>query len=211
MIRIPKYNMDFWPHVRNKGKQLSCCTLLSVLSIAIAFSQANKNPDQDKSGTEASCEDVTKIDFKNLTIPVRTGRPFAFHNGVALNWDRDSPDVTLDPDWEAEIKQETVVQPTPDVDVRFLLIQDTHMTGTGWRLYLMGYRCSNGKLQEVFHREGLSLGIDQLDDSGVTVGLNPTSNKPIRKHWGYIWDRDQSRYVVKSTWTTRLPWGGDPQ
>ena len=210
MIRIPTYNRGGWSKVRKMGIQVSCYILAVVFSATISLSQSNAAAIGDISPKEIPCEDVTKIDFKNLTIRVTRNRIFAFHNGIALNWD-DLDDVTRDPDWEAEIRQDTTVHPTPDENVRFLMIQDTHIRGTGWRLYLIGYRCSNGKLQEVFHREGLSLGIDQLDSSEVTVGLNPIDNKPIRKHWQYVWDRDKSRYVVRSTWTTRLPWGGDPQ
>ena len=146
------------------------------------------------------CDAVMKLDFENL--PVHTARrKFAFRNGVAVNFDlppersdRESP-----PDWKARIEKDTVVQPAPDVVVRFLLIHDSHVTGSGWRYYLTGLRCSSGKLQEVFHRDGLSLGIERLDSTSIIISLNGTPGDAVRKRWSYTWDRSASKYVLSST------------
>jgi hypothetical protein len=55
----------------------------------------------------------------------------AFHDGVALNYD--NPEISRTPDWQADIQRDTAVQPIPVIDVRFLLIHDSHLTGSGWR------------------------------------------------------------------------------
>lgn len=91
-----------------------------------------------------------------------------------------------------------VVQPAPNVIVRFLLISDSHETGSGWRYYATGFRCFENRLQEVFHRDGLSLSIDRLDSNTVRVGLNVESDKSARSHWSYAWDRKTSKYVITS-------------
>ncbi len=146
------------------------------------------------------CDDVTRLDFGNLTIRT-AGRTFAFRNGVAVNLDlpTEHNDEHSPPDWKAEIEKDAVVRPAPNVVVRFLLIHDSHETGSGWRYYLTGLRCSSGKLQEVFHRDGLSLGVDRLDSTAITVGLNVAPGEAIRKHWSYIWNRRASKYVLSST------------
>jgi len=145
------------------------------------------------------CNDVTKLDSRNLTI--RTAqRTFAFHNGIAVNYDGQPEGAEhSQPDWKAEIEKDSVIQPAPNVVVRFLLIHDSHETGSGWHYYATGFRCSGGKLHEIFHRDGLSLSIDRLDSNMVGVGLNVTQGEPIRKHWFYTWDRNASKYVLSST------------
>jgi len=127
---------------------------------------------------------VTKLDVENFTI--RTAqRTFAFHNGVALNYE--SPRVQdaerSPPDWKSGDCEDNVIQPAPNVVVRFILIHDSHETGSGWRYYATGFRCSGGNLQEVFRRHGLSLSVDRLDSATIGVSLNLTPGSPIRKHW----------------------------
>lgn len=74
-------------------------------------------------------------------------------------------------EWKAEIEKDTIVRPSSDAVVRFLLINDSHETGSGSRFYLIGLRCSGGELEQVFLRDGLSLTVDRLDTIGVAVGL----------------------------------------
>jgi hypothetical protein len=57
-----------------------------------------------------------------------------------------------------------------------------------------------GQIQNVFRRDGLSLGIDSLDSSGITIGLNSVHGKSFRRHWTYIWDRDAQKSKLSSTW-----------
>ncbi len=146
------------------------------------------------------CDDVTKLDFRNLIV--RTAqRTFTFQNGIAVNYDV-PPDQDAEhsqPDWKAEIVKDNVMQPASNVVVRFLLIRDSHETGSGWRYYATALRCSGGKLQEVFHRDGLSLRVDRLDSTMIGIGLHVTPGQPKEKHWSYTWDRNTSRYVLSST------------
>ncbi len=176
-----------------------CYMLAAALAVTTVSSQANQATIHPARVLEAPCDDVATIDFKNLRISLGR-RIFAFQNGVALN--HDMPDASGPPDWKAEIERDTVVQPAPGLSVRFLLIHDSHETGSGWCYYLVGYCCSSGRLQEVFRREGLSLSVDRLDSSRVSVGLNTIPGKPVRNHWSYTWDRAKSRYVLSSAWST---------
>src|ERR1700690_1235377 len=120
--------------------QAVCRALLMVIFAAAAVA--------------AGCEDVTKLDVKNQTI--RTAqRTFAFHEGIALNYDspRAQNGKHPQPDWKAAIERDSIIQPAPNVVVRFLLIHDSHETGSGWRYYATGFRCASGAMQEVFHRD----------------------------------------------------------
>lgn len=149
--------------------------------------------------SSVTCDDITKADLHNLTIHAAQ-RTFAFHNGIAENGPLEQVLIGGQPElryeWKAEIQKDTIVRPAADVAVRFLLIDDSHETGSGWRLYLIGLRCFNGRLQQVFLREGLSLTVDRLDASGVSVGLTVNQGDSARKHWLYTWDGH--RYVLSS-------------
>jgi hypothetical protein len=147
-----------------------------------------------------TCVDITKIDPPNLTIHAAQ-RTFAFHNGVAENGPLEQVPVggqtELRHEWKAQIENDNIVRPASDVVIRFLLINDSHETGSGNRIYLIGLRCSGGKLEQVFLRDGLSLTVERLDATGVTVGLTVNQGDSTRKHWLYAWDGH--RYVLSST------------
>ena len=142
------------------------------------------------------CDDVTELDFKSLAV--RTSRrTFAFQNGIAANWDGLMGQDTehTQPDWKAEIEKDSIIQSAPDVIVRFLVIHDSHRTGTGWRYYVTGLRCSGGKLQEVFHRDGMSLRVDRLDSTAIGISLDVAPGEPTR-HLSFTWDRNTSQYTL---------------
>src|SRR5258708_2135110 len=104
------------------GRALLIATVAAVVASAQVPSSSNQMP-------SLRCDDVTKLDVRNLSI--RTAqRTFDFHNGIAVNYD--SP-PEQEADWKAEIEDDSVILPAPSVVVRFLLIHDSHATGTGWR------------------------------------------------------------------------------
>lgn len=186
-------------------KKRAFAIMVMGLAASIAATAQSDTPARAARATQSAtsgaiCDDITKLDLRNLTL--QTGdRSFAFHNGVAKSGPLEQipvgGQVESRRQWKAEIEQDTVVHPASDAVVRFLLINDSHETGSGWRYYLLGLRCTNGKLEKVFHREGLSLSVDRLDDTGVTVGLTDGDGAPTRKRWLYTWDGQ--RYVLAST------------
>src|ERR1017187_7273976 len=147
-----------------------------------------------------TCDDITKLDLPNLTIQAGQ-RTFAFHHGVAQHGPLEQVSIGGQTEsrheWKAEIERDTIVRPSSDAVVRFLLIHDSHQTGSGWRYYLIGLRCSEGRLEQVFLRDGMSLTVDRLDAAGVDVGLAENPADSTRKQWLYTWDGH--RYVLSST------------
>jgi hypothetical protein len=171
-----------------------------VLSLAVATSAAGQNR------PVADCSDLSTLDFKNLTVTV-TGRTFAFHYGKATN--SDSPGDEK-PDWEATIEKDSMVSPAPGVETRFLLIDDSHVTGTGSWLYLVGFRCEPtnsrlhaGYLQRVFESKALSLSVERLDGRSVVVSTQPFPGKPTKKHFSYKWKSGTGKFVLRRTWITK--------
>src|SRR5260370_10211451 len=160
----------------------------------------------------AKCADFTRLDVRNLRI--RTAqRTFVFHDGIGMN--RDGPpeqdSERLQPDWKAEIEQQFILEPAPDVAVWLLLIHDSHITGSGWRYYATAFRCNGGKLEEVFHRDGLSLRLDYLTSVTIRVSLNTMPGESTRTYLSYTWDDHKSRYVLSSHALIRRAFLPSPQ
>ena len=142
------------------------------------------------------CDDVTELDLKNLAVQdvpayVRLSK---WHRGelgrVNGSRYRAYPTRLESRDWK-----DSIIQSAPDVIVRFLVIHDSHRTGTGWRYYVTGLRCSGGKLQEVFHRDGMSLRVDRLDSTAIGISLDVAPGEPTR-HLSFTWDRNTSQYTL---------------
>ncbi len=187
-------------------------TIISLISLGAALGQQRNGdmparPSIGKPARGIHCADINRLDFRNLTIRSGT-RTFVFKGGTATHSDSPSePGQNRTPDWTAKIERDTVVQPEPGTSVRFLVIHDNHLTGSGWRYYISGYRCAEGALSEVFHRDGRSLAVDLLSSDGIDVsslvGVSPTPAQEIRKRWSYIWDRGRSGYVLSPTSSKR--------
>ena len=136
-------------------------------SVTLANPPAHRIPSGHVSAAP-TCDDVTKLDIRNLVI--RTAhRTFAFHNGIAVNYDSQLAlgEGQLRPDWKAEIETDRVIRSAPTRVVRYLLIHDSHETGSGWHYYATGLVCSGRKLHEVFHRDGLDR--DRLDEKRAST------------------------------------------
>jgi hypothetical protein len=172
-------------------------TLSSVLTDA--FGQESK--------VGAPCKDSTKLDFESLTISNgihHNIRQLTFKNGVALTHDGTETQKSH-PAWKSEFRRDTVVRPESGTVIRFLLIYDSPLTGSGWNYWLVGYKCTDGHLQQVFSRDGLSLKIERLDDSEIVVSKSLTYRSLVRTYWSYVWDKNRSTYILSSGWSGTNP------
>ena len=135
----------------------------SVLLLALEMAVTSAEQKHAKiQHAASSCSDIRLLNTKNATLQSGS-RVFRFRSGTAVNYDDPPPGVNdPKPDWIAEIEQDQVVQPEVGVELRFVMIHDSHETGSGWRYYLSGFQCSGGRLREVFHRDGMSLSIDEM-------------------------------------------------
>jgi hypothetical protein len=156
-----------------------------------------------------TCTDIRNIDFNNLKFE-SAGTVFSFHNGKAHS--RDCPDCATDsdkPDWEANIEQDKVITPSPNVSIQFLLVDNSHLTGTGSWIHVVGFRCVTAdspvgsRLLKVFDRKGMSLQLERIDNQSVTLTMFTVPGKPIVEHFAYRWDNGSSQFVLDKKWTTR--------
>jgi hypothetical protein len=95
------------------------------------------------------------MDFSNASIDVGDA-VLDFKNGAASSFDELESKAL---EWQATLREYPTIGAAPATPVRFLLIYNNHVNGSGWRYYLVGYGCFQGKLQRVFKREGLSLAV----------------------------------------------------
>ena len=187
-------------------KQLMLLVLITVVPTLVAQQQMAATPLPNY-----TCTGISNVDFRNLKFESK-GRFFAFHKGKAYNWECPECGVDRDnPDWEAEIEQDKVINPAPSIRIRFLLVHDDHLRGTGWWYHVIGFQCEatgsskrGGRLLKVFDRQGMSLQPERIDDQGITVTAATVPGKSLIEHFAYRWDNSSSRFVLARTWTTRM-------
>lgn len=136
------------------------------------------------------CMRVEDVDFNNATF--ESDRTlFSFHHGKARRSDCPDCGEQSEPwDWKANIEKDVTLNPSPDVTVRFLLVHDEHMTGSGWWYHLVGFRCApigdqpdRKQLVKVFDRTAMSLRIETLTTDRVTVSITERSGHQYPYRW----------------------------
>jgi hypothetical protein len=148
------------------------------------------------------CEEISTVDFRNATIRAADHGVLRFRNGTFDSME--SPGVVM---WRWQIHRDETVAPAPGVSVRFLEILGDHLSGTGSRTYLIGFRCVNGAVQQVFQQAGDGMSLISLAPRKVTLRFGvwkksdphccPSGNKTI----SFSWEADKQTYATSS----RLP------
>jgi hypothetical protein len=85
---------------------------------------------------------------------------FDFHNAVASEFDELKPTAL---EWEATITKDLTIEVAPDTPVRFVLIHNNHLGGSGWRLLALMHmlssshctRCPEAPLRNSFPMSGI--------------------------------------------------------
>jgi hypothetical protein len=155
-----------------------------------------------------TCTDIRGVDFSNLKFE-SVGTVFAFHKGKAHSKDCPACADSDKPDWEAHIEQDKLIRPSPSVSIRFLLVNNSHLTGAGSWSHVVGFRCmstdspAGSRLLKVFDRKGMSLQLERVDNQSVTLTTFTVPGKPIVEHFAYRWDNGSSLFVLDKKWTTR--------
>ena len=141
---------------------------------------------------EPPCTDIRKVDLPNTSMDVGDA-VFDFHKGVASIFE----DQELE--WEATMKRIMAIDAAPGIPVRFVLIHNNHMNGSGWQFYFVGYGCFQGRMKRVFRQKGLSLKIDRLDEHAVVVSKVLEYGNPAETQFSYVWNGKAEKYELNST------------
>ena len=148
---------------------------------------------------ELPCTDIRKLDLRNMSIDVGDAI-FDFPKGVASIFE-DEESKTLE--WEATLKRDTTIDVAPGVPVRFVLIYNNYMSGSGWQFYFAGYGCFQGKMKQVIRQHGLSLKIDQMNEHAVVVSKILEYGNPAQTYFSYVWNGKGEKYELNSTWVKK--------
>ncbi|HYG97731.1 MAG TPA: hypothetical protein VD837_01280 [Terriglobales bacterium] len=151
------------------------------------------------------CSDISRVDFRNFKIkPKQTAEnlfdfDLQFRNGI---FDY-SPLPQFGPDWRFKIVRDTVVRPAGGEKVRFIGIFANHFGGTGSQEYLIGFRCWNGKLQNVFQQNGEGMRVVSLGPREIHLRFGvwkqsdahccPSADKDV---W-FFWSGKSHSYAKK--------------
>lgn len=159
-----------------------------------------------------ACTDVRSLDLKNATI--RVGSPdesgprmepselkFSLRNGVALIANTSgSSSAARQPDWRVELLIDRVVHPEPSLWLRVLVLEQTHLTGTGTWRYILALDCNDGQLERIFQFGSEGISLKHLDDQTMlvyqTMWMPADSHAQPSKHreMHYAWNAQNHRY-----------------
>jgi hypothetical protein len=103
------------------------------------------------------CQDISAADIRNEVVETRAApgvldQQFRFRNGV---FDELQPDGTVM--WRFQISKDLTGHPAPHTTIRFIQISGDHLSGSGTRNYVMGFRCTDGLVKNVFQKVGEDL------------------------------------------------------
>jgi hypothetical protein len=184
-----------------------------------------------------SCRDIASVDFRNQVIRARSdsgkpyygvfngpgpGGPLRLRDGVFLQWDLTpgmwamlSPDEREEtngkPDWKTTIQQDITLHPTPTMDVRLLVLDQVHLTGTGSFTYIFGFQCAAGSLTKVFEASAEGIRFERTTENGMDISVAIWNKDdahccPRREvHLRYRWSPSLKRFVRDSS-NAACPW-----
>ena len=205
---------------------------LAPLSIWFAFVFGASN-----AIAAVSCRDIASVDFSNQAILARNGAgkpyyglfngpgpggPLRLRDGVFLEWDlspgmwamlspEEREETNGKPDWKTTIREVATLHLTATTDVRLLVLDQVHMTGTGAFTYIFGFQCVAGSLRKVFEASGQCVNLERTTGGGMDIsvfvwGKDDAHCCPRREvHLRYRWSPSLKRFVRESS-NAACPW-----
>ncbi len=137
------------------AKVIACCGL-------IAFARPVTSVSAPTNGVSAAaCKGVSNIDFQNNIVDWGGGR-LKFKDGRACTTEGllpgQNPDCDCDSgkcDWQMKVSEDRLLSPEPGWQLRLLIVEEDHLTGSGaWGRVLL-YECQNHQLKTVMDQRYL--------------------------------------------------------
>jgi hypothetical protein len=162
------------------------------------------------------CSNITTVDFRNSTVAdVRdVDEPLRFRNGVLDELATLGPSAAAAVEWRYEIVRDTTVRPDPQTAIRFIEMFKNDLAGSGSREYLVGFRCSDGVVKNVFqqHSEGMrvvSLSPDTLHLRFAVWTQKDSHASPSgsRDTW-FSWNASSRTYIETHSTDPEFPADG---
>ena len=142
------------------------------------------------------CSTVAMPDLRNAKIGVMT-----FVDGKTCT----SDGLAGGCDWEHTISKDEILRPAPEKDLRLIVINANHLTGSGlWDTVLI-FDCFNGNLRKIFEKRYLyGVKIKKNTNSEITFISgdwqpdDPTCCPSREKKETYLWDLNKNSYILES-------------
>ena len=167
--------------------------IIGICSVLILSSSGwpGPMPDPAKSALQG-CSDVSKIDFRNSTIPLQDGGSFTLVDGKGCA----SDGLPGKCDWEQTLELDRVLNPEPGTILRLIVVNSNHKTGSGAWDYVLVFACRAGQLQKVLHNRYLyGAALDPIGDktlkikSGHWLETDPMCCPSVEKFESFEWDK----------------------
>ena len=158
-----------------------------------------------------ACSDIEKVDFKNHVVVAKvrdttiTGDDasaitFRFRKGIFDEGDVVDGKFILD--FRSTIESDIVLHPAPQIAIRFLEIFQNHIGGSGSLNYLLGFRCLNGRIRQVFQQSGNGMQVLHLSPTDIRLRFGVWKDDPqccpsLEKESRFAWDGATGIFVLK--------------
>lgn len=167
----------------------------SILLIVVTFIIA-ATPTELNANSELLCISVQIPDLQNANI-----NDIDFRQGKAYTSDGSSPK-----DWEHTLSTDQILKPHHNKEIRLIVINSNHLTGSGAWDTVIALDCVRGTLKKIFEKKylhGVNIKIRQDDEllliSGEWQPTDPMCCPSKEKRETYQWNQLKGTYVLKKT------------
>ncbi len=146
--------------------------------------------------SELSCVSIHTLDLQNANI-----NDINFEQGKAYTSDGSNPK-----DWEHTLSTDQILKPTANREIRLIVINSNHLTGSGAWDTVIAFDCVQGALNKIFEKKylyGVKIEIRQDDELLLTSGewqpTDPMCFPSKEKIETYQWNQFKGTYLLKET------------
>ena len=153
---------------------------------------------------DTRCEDIVSIDFRNLTIDIPWRGAVQLEDGVGFS--SDAGEGGESKDWEIRLVRDEILRPADGKALRLIILNASHLTGSGAWDHVFVFGCVGGKVVQLFHERFLyGVHIAKIIDaewifiSGEWLDKDPMccpSNDRISR---YRWSTKENTFKVVSS------------
>jgi hypothetical protein len=154
-------------------------------------------------GQSSPCQSIEKVDFKNTVIHVNRYEIVKLVGGRACTSDSTDPKKC---DWEWTIHEGRILTPEPGKQVRMIVLNANHKTGSGAWDYLIFFGCKGGKVAELSENKylyGCKVTFRNEQEFFVTSGFWLKNDSPCcpsrEKQETFRWNPQSGVYVLRTT------------
>ncbi len=167
----------------------------STFLIAVTFIIA-AIPTKLTATSELSCISVQTPDLQNANI-----NGINFRQEKAYTSDGSSPK-----DWEHALSTDRILKPTANKEIRLIVVNSNHLTGSGAWNTVIAFDCVRGTLKKIFekkHLYGVNIEIKQDDELLITSGewqrTDPMCCPSKEKRETHQWNQLKGTYLLKKS------------